>query len=239
MPSYEIPIRKPRVQARLQNRRVLPCRNSNRFGKSCARGNSRHAPPADISITRHSIGVTFGPSRIFPTRGTSPLGETRNQRRLSDPFITTSLINSDNLYISGSLPIYYAGLLCRTGTPPRSLGPVIGAEHTRGRRTTAHHMDPKARLACARIRRSRTGFASCAPRYPGKKISSSSPVPGGGAHRCTQQGSDRADFFPVVVRPRASFRLSLRAASPWPLFDPLQQRKHSSHRRLSAMRETA
>jgi len=46
-----------------------------------------HAPPADISTTWQSIGVVFGPSNSLPARGTKPRGDTRNQRRLSDPFI--------------------------------------------------------------------------------------------------------------------------------------------------------
>jgi hypothetical protein len=41
-----------------------------------------------------SIGCVFGPSKSRPARGTSPFGEVRNQRRLSDPpmrsFVTKS-----------------------------------------------------------------------------------------------------------------------------------------------------
>lgn len=56
-------------------------------GKACARGISRQAPPADRSTMRTSMGGVFGPTKSFPPRGTSPLGATRNQRRLSDSFM--------------------------------------------------------------------------------------------------------------------------------------------------------
>jgi hypothetical protein len=102
-------MRKPRDQARVQNRRVLPCINSNRFGKSQALGNSRHAPPADRSTMWQSIGVVFGPSKMRPTRGTKPLGDTRNHRRLFDPSMRKLYDNPRN-FIS---PVDYRSLTGR------------------------------------------------------------------------------------------------------------------------------
>lgn len=102
-------MRKPRDQARVQNRRVLPCINSNRFGRSQALGNSRHAPPADRSTMWQSIGVVFGPSKMRPTRGTKPLGDTRNHRRLFDPSMRKLYDNPRN-FIS---PVDYRSLTGR------------------------------------------------------------------------------------------------------------------------------
>jgi hypothetical protein len=48
----------------------------------------------------HSIGCVFGPSKSRPARGTSPFGELRNQRRLSDPPMRCFVIKTRGMYIT-------------------------------------------------------------------------------------------------------------------------------------------
>jgi len=56
-----------------------------------------------------SIGVVFGPSKMRPTRGTKPLGDTRNHRRLFDPSMRKLYDNPRN-FIS---PVDYRSLTGR------------------------------------------------------------------------------------------------------------------------------
>lgn len=76
--------------ARPGERAKSPCAAMNKFEarrqSMCAR-DLQAGPPADRSTMRTSMGGVFGPTKSFPPRGTSPLGATRNQRRLSDSFM--------------------------------------------------------------------------------------------------------------------------------------------------------